>query len=136
MFHTRMFYPLKTRQLGQLQMCILDHVAIFLRVEKYMPQGLVDNFPKVIRQINSTEPDTPSQTMKTLLPKSCTKVFPFFPFFSFFFPFFSDYIFVAAYIASGHSSEDHSHLMQFNYLSIRPKAQLNLETSLRRQSVS
>ena len=55
MFHTHMFYPLKTRQLGQLQMCILDHVAIFLRVEKYMLQGLVDNFPKVIRQINSAE---------------------------------------------------------------------------------
>lgn len=66
MFHTRMFYPLKTRHLGQLQMCILDHVAIFLRVEKYITQGPVDNFPKVIRQINSTEPDTPSYTMKTL----------------------------------------------------------------------
>ena len=36
-------------------MCILDHVVIFPHVVKYMPQSLVDNFPKVIRQINSAE---------------------------------------------------------------------------------
>lgn len=32
-----------------------DHVVIFPHVVKYMPQSLVDNFPKVIRQINSAE---------------------------------------------------------------------------------
>ena len=30
-----------------------DHVVIFPHVVKYIPQSLVDNFPKVIRQINS-----------------------------------------------------------------------------------